>query len=333
MATRSNSKHLVNLVLVTGVFIIFVLACFPPSKGFRMVQSGCITPDGSKIALTDIEEFSRLQTRHSIDKYRLILDGKNGKVIWTDLSSSDPLACAEDNSIISISESGAKWVETDKEIVFTQKGDGLRTSFIGMTDRNTIVREDRPYYLKEMSGSGGRKSTSSLRSFSSFPALLIDRLGENGTRTITFTESDLDSIGKNAFFNYEFEKDRIIINAGQKLYATDPVNGKTQVIRENYADLQRSWESDDRYDAVETGRVTPEGVVEIYEGKGDRARLVRQINKSELGAKVISIIDCCNNGLILLYWENGNYLKVAKIDHLSGAVIWKSDSLLSTDQK
>ena len=101
-------------------------------------------------------------------------------------------------------------------------------------------------------------------------------------------------------------------------------------MRENYADLQRSWESDDRYDAVETGRVTPEGVVEIYEGKGDRARLVRQINKSELGAKVISIIDCCNNGLILLY--SNHIIRQASVSTESTNIKTKQMSNLSKQQ-
>ena len=85
--------------------------------------------------------------------------------------------------------------------------------------------------------------------------------------------------------------------------------------------------------AIETLRITPDGFIEIYDGKGDRAKLVRQISKRDLKAKVISIIDCCNNGLILLFWESEKYVKIAKVDNLSGEVIWRSESLLSKDQK
>ena len=333
MARKIVDRHTVNIALIMGVLIIFGLACIPPSVDFMMVRSGCMTPDGSKIALTDLEEMSRIYSQGSADKYRLIIDGTNGKVIWKDLTSNDPLVCAEDNSIISVSDTGAKWVGTDKEIVFSKKGEGRKTAFIGMTDKNTIIREDRPYYVEQMSSSGGRRTPSSVKSFNTFPTLLVDKLGENNTRSIQFTDSDLSGIGKDLFLNYLFEKDRMIINSGKQLFSTDLATGRTQAMRETYDDLQRSWETADRYDAIETLRITPDGFIEIYDGKGDRAKLVKQISKRDLKAKVISIIDCCNNGLILLFWESEKYVKIAKIDHLSGEVIWRSESLLSKDQK
>ena len=128
-----------------------------------IVRSGCLTPDGSKIALNGIEDMSRASARPTGDGYRLILDGKNGKVTWKDTASGFPLACAEDNSIVSISYSGAKWIDSDKEIVFSQQSDARETSFVGMTDKNTIIREVRQYYQKEMKNTGSRQTTSTIK--------------------------------------------------------------------------------------------------------------------------------------------------------------------------
>lgn len=324
------NKHLTNALLVFCVVITFALGCtIPSSSSSKIVRSGCVTPDGSRIALLGIEDMARMYGQPTIDPMRLILDGTSGKVVWKDMESATPLVCAPDNSVVSVSETGAKWLDSGKEILFSVAGKGRNTYFVGMIDASTIVREDRSYFLEQISAGQGRTRSSSTKSFNTFPTLLIDRLGDSGTRSVNFTESELDVQTKTLFFQYYFDKDRIVLQAGDRSYAYDVASGATRPINETYKDLQSNWVKADKYDAVETQRLTKDGVIEIYEGKGENAKLVRQIKKSDLNAKVISIIDCCNNGLIVLYWERETYVKVAKIDHLSGEVIWKSDALNS----
>ncbi len=323
-------KNIKNFVLVILFSIFLVLGCGPTSKGFLMVRHGCITNDGSKIALDGFEgdfDFLNFTTHNMPDKYRLILDGKTGKVIWKDLTSLERLFCAEDNSILSVSQTGVKWIEGDKEIVFSKQTDKNIIHFIGMTDKDTVIREDRPYSNAKLKNDN-RGGVSPVKVYDSFPTFLIDKLGENKTKIITLSEADLPDVHKDIHFNYYFEKNRIIISSGQKVFAVDVVSGKTTILFENENDFKKSLEKDDKYGAIDP-TYGGDGVLEIYEG----AKIVNKINKKDLEAQVIHIIDCCNNGLNLLYWENGNFLKVAQINHLTGKVIWKSDSLLSTDQK
>ncbi|GEM_PF-3692546 len=334
MMMKSCDSNLFAALLVLGVLTLAVLGCKLPSSGSSMiVRSGCVTPDGSKIALNGIEDMSRASARPTGDGYRLILDGKNGKVTWKDTASGFPLACAEDNSIVSISYSGAKWIDSDKEIVFSQQSDARETSFVGMTDKNTIIREVRQYYQKEMKNTGSRQTTSTIKSFNTLPTLLVDRVGESTTRTITIPDSVVGAEAKDKYFQYYFEKDRVVIQVNKKLYATDLTSGSTRALSETVEEMQRKWAVNDKYDAYEPEQLRPDGSVDIYEGSANGGKVVKQINKHDLSAKVISIIDCCNNGLLLLFWEREKYVKVAKIDHLSGEVIWKSDSLMSADQK
>lgn len=322
-----KKNNLVNVGLLMFVGCFLILGCKLPFKSseITIVQSGCVTPDGSKIALTGHNSDYRFYTSSNIDKYRVILDGKTGKVIWKDFAT-DRLACAEDNSIISITDNEAKWVLEDKKISFTKPSENRSTNFIGMTDKNTIIREDRPFYAKKME-SDNRGRTSSTRSYHNFPRFFVDKLGENETKVITLSESDLPDFSKEASFNYFFEKNLILIRSDKKMYAVDITNGK--VVSNNLQDFQSSIVKTDKYDALETGREAPDGFIEIYEGKGDDAKVINKINKRDLSAKVIDIIDCCNNDLFLLYWERSTYVKVARIEHLTGKVVWKSDNLIS----
>lgn len=334
MATRGDKHHFATITLIFSVFLVLILGCgLPSGKSSVMVRSGCVTPDGSKIALIGVQEMASAYANPTADELRVILDGNSGKITWKDTGSKDPLACAPDNSIVSISDTGAKWIGSEKEIVFGRKGKGLQTSFIGMTDKSTIIREDREYYTERMPGSGGTTRNSSVRSFKILPTLLIDRVGETGTRAIELSESDLGPESKSKSFNYYLEKDRVILYAGQKLYATDLKSGTTRALEETYMEMQSRLAVTDRYGAIEKEGYTADGAIEIYDGAGESAKLVNKINKRDLNAKVISLIDCCNNGLLMLYWERGTYVRVAKIDHLSGEVKWRSDSLLMDGQK
>lgn len=322
--------QLTNTLLVLSIIVLCALGCsIPGSSNSKIVRSGCVTPDGSKIALNGFGDNARRYSRSGSDAYRLILDGETGKVVWKDVETGFPLVCGPDNSVITVSNTGAKWIESGKEIKFSKTGEVQNTDFIGMLDANTIVREERQYYTENMKQPGRPPVSSSTKSFSTFPTILIDRLDGDGTKSVTFSDPDADGSVKASFFNYYFEKNKIFIQAGKRLFAYNAASGTTQPISETYKDLQNNWVKTDKYDAVETHRETNDGVIEIFEGKGDNAKLVRQIKKSDLNAKVISIIDCCNNGLIVLYWERETYVKVAKIDHLSGEVIWKSDALNS----
>ncbi len=322
-----NTKNL-GLIMVIGIFL--GLGCFSPYPSgvdFLMVRHGCITNDGSKIALYDFfKDFGSRTNSNKLDKYRLILDGKTGKVIWKDLTSSDRLVCAEDNSILSISNTEAAWIEGGKKIVFSKPTDNNAINFIGMTDKDTVVREFRPYSLVKLRKSN---SYSSEKHFSSFPTFLIDKFGVNETKIITLSESDLPGVFKHDQFQYYFENNQMIVQAGEKLYAVDVVSGKVKVLFESFKDFQKSQWKYDKYGAIDTTNSYANGVLEIYEGSGDESKIVNRINEKDVDANVIHIIDCCNNGLNLLHWgADGNSLRVSQIDHLTGKVIWKSDSLL-----
>jgi hypothetical protein len=318
------SKNNRFVILYVFFVFLFVLGC-EMNKGFRSVTYGCVTKDGSKIALTDFNKDFQFQTDNNPpDKYRLILDGKSGKIIWKDLKSSDQLVCAEDNSIISISETGAKWVEGGKEVVFSEKSDARNTNFVGIAGSETIVRESRSFSQKKMDM--GRK-TSSLKDYNSFPTLLIDKPGEKATRRIEM--ADLEGVDKTSVFTYysDYSEDgRIIFTAGEKVFTVDVEKGTVEPLKISRKEFLRERAEGDPFNALATSWGI-EGFIEIYDLRPDEPKLVKKFDKKEFNASVEHIIDCCNHNLLMLYWENGNYLRVARINQENGQIIWKSESL------
>lgn len=319
-----------NSLIAFSIAIILVLGCNlsnPTSKSFKTVRHGCITNDGSKIALDGFDEQSLFQESDPNDGYRLILDGTTGKIVWKDLTSFDRLVCSEDNSIISVSIKGAKWIESGKTLQFSRQGEPRYTDFIGMTDSETFVRVERQYTHERLRGDN-KGRTSSQKSYSEFPTFLIDKINHAETKTIKLTQTDLPGVAHETSFVYFFEKDRIIFAANDKIYGVDIKSGKTSVAYDSFAEFEKTKESKDKYDAIDTTGYGGDGFIEIYEGKGEGKTLVNKISERDLNAKVIHIIDCCNNQLNLLYWERETYIKVSKINFQNGQIIWTSENLI-----
>lgn len=318
-----QNKNTGSVVIVFCVFL-FVIGC-QSGKDFRSVNYGCLTKDGSKMALTDFHKDFAVQTSiNTRDKYRIILNTKDGNIIWKDLDSSDQLVCGEDSSIISVSKTGAKWVEGETETTFSKPTENADTNFIGMTDKNTFVRERRGYSQKKMDM--GRK-TSSTKDYNSFPTFLVDKAGENSTKEFVLKDEDVPGLSKMEVFRYLFKENQIIFADSNKAFALNLTNGKVKPFgtRKDFL-LERA--KTDRFSEVDK-TYQGEGPIEIFDLSSGEPELAFSFEKNVLKGRVEHIIDCCNYGLFLLFWgNNGNSLNVAKIDQKSGEIIWTSKDLL-----